>query len=43
MNNSVSNLQASIMGSPMAMDAIFLLALIGLLVAWKFMIEGLIE
>jgi hypothetical protein len=33
----------NITSSPYFMDGVFIFAIIGLMVAWKFMIEGLIE
>jgi hypothetical protein len=42
-STSAASIQSIITGSSTAMCGVFVLALVAILVAWKFMIEGLIE
>jgi hypothetical protein len=40
---ALTSLQTLINGNEFLQDAVFILAIIGFLVAWKFLVEGLIE
>jgi hypothetical protein len=40
---AIATAQQSIVSNPLLLDLVFILAIFGLLWAWKFMVEGLIE